>query len=209
MNFKEQFINIYTSNIQREGAEDLLKYLESSSFFEDPASTRYHLDRPEGLVEHSIDVYNRLHWLCAVESSHNSKFTKPTEESIAIVGLLHDLCKANTYVKEIKNFKNYDTDAIANAYDAVVRQDSHGEYIWDSKIGYRKEDNFIYGHGEKSVYLISKFMKLTDEEAFAIRYHMASWNEHEKDDASRCFSRYEFAMLTHMADEFATFVDEV
>ena len=49
---------------------------------------------------------------------------------------------------------------------------------------YVKKDRFPMGHGEKSVYLIARFMKLEDEEALAIRWHMGAW-----DDAVRGGSR--------------------
>lgn len=205
----ELFRGIFHENIHREGSDELWDFIESkSNFLNDPASTRYHFDIPHGLILHSIGVYDRLRWLCNVEAEYNKDFTKPSEESIAIVGLFHDFCKADTYGEERKNFKNYDPGAVACAESWQVKHDSQGDFIWDSKMMYYKKDDFPYGHGEKSVYLLSKFMKLTDEEAFAIRYHMSSWNNEEKDQASATFRKNTFAMLTHMADEFATFVDE-
>jgi len=39
-------------------------------------------------------------------------------------------------------------------------------------------DQLPYGHGEKSVYIISGFMKLAREEAMAIRWHVASSHPH-------------------------------
>ena len=57
---KEKFLEIYRQNISRPGADKLLAWLETTDFFEAPASTRFHLSRPGGLVEHSIHVYERL-----------------------------------------------------------------------------------------------------------------------------------------------------
>lgn len=210
----ELFYQLYTENIDRTGSQDLLNWLSrETTFFKDPASSKHHLDYPGGLVEHSINTYKRLKWLCRAEYKFNPHFYLPFNESIAIVGLLHDLCKVGTYelvTQRVKKYiENTEDVAIKPTFMSNIQVDSIGSYIWDTQYTYKKHDSFLFGHGEKSVYLISKFMKLTDEEALAIRWHMASWNEWEKDDASRCFSRYEFAMLTHMADEFATFVDEV
>lgn len=191
-NYKDEFVQIYNTYIHRDGASELLDYLENSSnFFIDPASTKYHLCAPEELAHHSLNVYKRLKWLCSAESlwRYSNEITKHVEElrsseSITICGLLHDLCKADTY----------EIDSEKSTYDKIV---------------YKKNDTFPFGHGEKSVYIINKFMKLTDEEALAIRYHMASWNEWEKNDASRVFEKNTLAFLLHVADEWATFVDEV
>ena len=203
------FETTFKVHIKREGAEDLWNFLKNeSNFLKDPASSKYHLDVPEGLIIHSLNVYKRLKWLCNQEAEHNPDFERPSDESIAIVGLLHDLCKADTYQQEVKNFKNYDKDAIKASGSIIAKQDSHGQFIWDTRLSYYKDDKLPYGHGEKSVYMISKYMKLTDEEAFAIRYHMGSWNYDEKDQASKTFKMNEFAFLAHVADEWATFVDE-
>lgn len=206
---RSYFEAIYNKYIKREGADKLWNFISNeSNFLVDPASAKYHLDIPEGLILHSIVVYQRLRWLCHQEAEFNSEFTMPSEESIAIVGLFHDLCKADTYGQEVKNFKNYDPDAVKNAEHWKVKSDSQGQFIWDSKIGYYKDDKFPYGHGEKSVYILSKYITLTDEEAFAIRYHMSSWNHDEKEGAGRVFRMNELAFLTHVADEWATFIDE-
>ena len=172
----DEFITTYRTLIHRDGAEELLEYLcNSSNFFLDPASTKYHLCKRGGLIEHSLVVFHRLKWLCAIDPLGSRS---PDEESIAIVSLLHDLCKADTYIEQ-----------------------SDGTY--------KKHDKFPFGHGEKSVYLISKYMKLTDAEAIAIRYHMGSWNEWEKSDAGTVFQHFPLAFFLHVADEYATFVDEV
>ena len=53
MDNKERFIEIFTSQIHRPGAAELLEWLESTDFFEAPASTHYHGSYPGGLVEHT------------------------------------------------------------------------------------------------------------------------------------------------------------
>lgn len=70
------------------------------------------------------------------------------------------------------------------------------------------EDMFPYGHGEKSVYLISVFMRLKTPEAMAIRWHMGAWNGSEKRNAGNAFSLYPLALQVHIADMEATFIDE-
>ena len=57
---KDQFIEIFNDHIKRPGADALLAWLEKSDFFTAPASTRFHLSEPGGLVKHSVHVYERL-----------------------------------------------------------------------------------------------------------------------------------------------------
>ena len=76
-----------------------------------------------------------------------------TNESIALTALLHDVCKMNFYSVDYRNAKNE-------------------QGVWEKVPYYTINDQLPYGHGEKSVYIVSGFMRLTREEAFAIRYHM-------------------------------------
>ena len=205
---KEKFIEIYKENITRDGADALLDWLEKSSFFADPASAKHHLAEEGGLVKHSVHVYERLRQLVGMEIMNNPDFVPPSDETMAVVALLHDLCKVGTYVKEPKNQKTYDPGKVAAAQRYQVKHDDLGDFIWETVLQYQNNDTMPYGHGEKSVYIVSGFMKLTREEAFAIRYHMGAWNDGEKQNAGKAFEMYELALLLHMADELATFVDE-
>ena len=190
---KEKFLEIYRENITRPGAEEFLKWLESTDFFTAPASTRFHLSRPGGLVEHSIHVYERLLKLCDTENGEKFLSAKlPDDETIAICGLLHDICKANFYGVEMRNRKN-----------------EQGQ--WEKYPFYVVNDQLPYGHGEKSVYIISSFMKLSREEAMAIRWHMGfSDNEFKAGGYSvgNAFEMFPLAVLTHIADLQATYLDE-
>lgn len=194
---KDRFIGLYQQLITRPGADKLLAWLETTDFFEAPASTRFHLSHPGGLVEHSIHVYHRLHDLFVSERQNreNDPFIELSdneEETIAICGLLHDICKANFYAVEMRNRKN--------------EQDQ-----WEKYPFYVVNDQLPYGHGEKSVYIISGFMKLTREEAMAIRWHMGfSDNDFKAGGFSvgNAFEKFPLALLTHMADLQATYLDE-
>lgn len=191
---KDEFLKIYHENIKRPGAEEFLKWLESTDFFSAPASTRFHLAQPGGLVEHSVHVYERLKKLYSVEKygdlSDIAVF--PEAETIAICGLLHDTCKANFYGVEMRNRKN-----------------EQGQ--WEKYPFYVVNDQLPYGHGEKSVYIISSFMKLSREEAMAIRWHMGGFDESVKGGShamSNAFSQFQLAVLLHVADLQATYLDE-
>lgn len=194
---KDRFIGLYQQLITRPGADKLLAWLETTDFFEAPASTRFHLSHPGGLVEHSIHVYHRPHDLFVSERQNreNDPFIELSdneEETIAICGLLHDICKANFYAVEMRNRKN-----------------EQGQ--WEKYPFYVVNDQLPYGHGEKSVYIISGFMKLTREEAMAIRWHMGfSDNDFKAGGFSvgNAFEKFPLALLTHMADLQATYLDE-
>lgn len=118
---KDTFKKIYQEHIQRKGADKLLTWLEGSDFFTAPASTRFHGAHEGGLVEHSVHVYQRLKAMCEAERAFNHRFEMPSEETVAIVGLLHDLCKVNFYSVEMRNRKNdrgvWDTPDTASPED--------------------------------------------------------------------------------------------
>ncbi len=187
---KQEFLDIYYDNIERDGADALLDYLEKTDFFTAPASGKRHSNFEGGLCLHSVNVYKRFVKL--LESEYGDKWTeKISPESVAIIGLLHDLCKVNTYTVEMRNVK------------------VDGE--WTQKPFYKYADQLPYGHGEKSVYMISGFMRLTREEAMAINWHMGGFDARAVANSSAMqtvFYRYPVAFLFHIADYMATYLDE-
>lgn len=191
MTAKERFLDIYTRNIKREGADKLLEYLTSpaSDFFTAPASTRFHNAYEGGLLEHSLNVYDCLHSYLTSERAASGFGLSYSEESIAIVSLLHDLCKVNVYKAGTRNVK-----------------DEHG--VWQKVPSYDYRDELPYGHGEKSVYIISGYMKLTREEAFAIRYHMGFSNEDDVRNVGATFETFPLALAVSIADTEATYFVE-
>lgn len=192
MTNREKFIDIFTTHIHREGASDLLAYLmgANSDFFTAPASTRYHLACEGGLVDHSIHVYECLKDYLDRNKVKNEFGLSYSDETIAIVSLLHDLCKVNVYRVSTRNVK-----------DSVTGQ-------WKQVPYYEFDDNLPYGHGEKSVYVISGFMRLTREEAFAIRYHMGFSNEDDARNVGRAFELFPLALALSIADTEATYFIE-
>lgn len=186
MTLKERFIEIFERDVHREGAKELLVWLATTDFFTAPASTRYHCACPEGLLRHSLNVYDVL---------MEKHFDPETDnrESFTLCSLLHDLCKAQFYKIGSRNVKNEATGQ------------------WEKVPFYQVEDQFPYGHGEKSVYLIERFVRLKPAEATAIRWHMGGF-----DDAARggCFSislaydKYPLAVKLHLADLEATYLRE-
>ena len=189
---KDKFIKAYTENITRPGADKLLAWIESSDFFTAPASTRFHLSSPGGLLEHSLHVFERMKAICANEATVTPGFNEPSMETIAVCGLLHDICKANFYAVEMRNRKN-DQDR------------------WEQYPFYVVDDKLPYGHGEKSVYIVSGFMRLSREEAMAIRWHMGFSDNDFKGggySVGNAFEKFQLAVLLHIADLQATYLDE-
>ncbi|MEG0878581.1 MAG: hydrolase [Oscillospiraceae bacterium] len=185
MNYKDEFIRIYTENITRAGSVQLLEWLNTTDFFTAPASTRFHGACEGGLVMHSVNVYNVL----------NTRFFDENEnaESFAITALLHDLCKANFYKAGFRNVKN----------------EVSGQ--WEKVPTYNVQDAFPYGHGEKSVYLIERFIRLKPSEAVAIRWHMGGFDDAVRGGSyaiSEAYDAYPLAVKLHLADLEATYLVE-
>lgn len=181
---KERFIAL-CKTINRNGIDELLKWLEDSDFYTCPASSRYHGAYKGGLLEHSLNVYDEFNRLLKVYPEVNAP-----KESIAIAALFHDLCKVNMYVTEKRNRKN-----------------EFGQ--WESYDAYKIDEKFRFGgHGSKSVFIVQHFIDLTLEEAVAINCHMSSWEEGAAKTVGASFEQYPFAWLLHVADESATYIKE-
>lgn len=190
MNLKAEFIDIFEKYIKREGADELLNYLKESDFFTAPASTRFHLAEEGGLCLHSLNVYKRLVALCDAEYGVDRQKVY-SDETLAICGLLHDLCKIDTYTVEYRNIK------------------VNGS--WESRPYYAIADKLPYGHGEKSVYIINGFIRLSREEAMAINWHMGAFDDRVKGGSytiASAFEKYPLSVLLHTADFHAAYLDE-
>ena len=184
---KEEFISIAKENIKREGIQKLLDWLETTDFFECPASSRFHSAEAGGLCFHSLNVYKRLKKLMEDEQGAENI----NLESITIVALFHDICKCCYYKTEYRNVKE------------------NGE--WVQKPFYAVDDQLPYGHGEKSVYMVNGYMRLTREEALAINWHMGGFDTRVKGgdmSLANVYYKYPLAILVHIADVMATYLDE-
>ena len=190
IDYKKLFIETYTNNIKREGSKELLEFLEKSDFFLAPASTQFHSNFQGGLCSHSINVYNRF--LKMIKMEFGEDYEKHvSNETIAICGLLHDLCKIDTFKSDVRN-KKVDGN-------------------WVQVPCYTVEDNLPYGHGEKSVYIISGFMRLTREEAMIINWHMGGFDARVRGGSyslSEAYYKFPLACIFHTCDMLATYLDE-
>lgn len=172
----------YFAYINRPGAADLLQWMGANGFFEAPASKRHHGAKPGGLAEHSVNVFRRLLWLNAEEEKRQQS-PQYDLETVAICGLLHDLCKIDAYRK--------------SEFEGITE--------------YQLTKNFPAGHGEKSVILILQFMHLTQEEILAIRWNMGQYDFYARGggyDLDNAFRQSKLAVMLHLADMMATHFDE-
>ena len=189
---KDRFIQLFNKHVTREGSDKLLNWLEGSDFFTAPASSKFHNAVTGGLCDHSLNVFDRAVELIENENKKDgSPFKNITMENIAIATLLHDVCKVNFYEVQLRNVKV--------------------DGIWEQVPYYSVNDSLPYGHGEKSVYIISGFMRLTRDEAMAINWHMGGFDKRVIGgdySLSKAFTDYPFATIVHIADIMATYFDE-
>lgn len=177
-----KYIDLFDTHIKRSGSDKLREYILKSSFFTAPASSKYHGAYNGGLCAHSLNVYNEMLRLRNAFQEININ-----DESLAICSLLHDVCKIGCYKTEMRNKKE--------------------NGVWIQVPFYVFEECFPFGsHGGKSVWIIERFMRLTEEEAVAINCHMG--NEDGKYSVSAAYEKYPLAWLLHVADESATFITE-
>lgn len=180
---KDTIINLLNST-GRKGVDRVIKYIEETDFFIAPASTKYHSNYEGGLAEHSLNVYELF-------SEKNKRFDLGlSEETVIIVALLHDICKVNFYNKQTCWRKN----------------DSNR---WESYEGYKVQDDFPIGHGEKSVIMLLNFIRLTKEEMLMIRWHMGNTEPKElMMNIGNAYNMVPAAAALHTADMEASFLLE-
>ena len=180
MSSKEEFIEIFTSCITRDGADKLLDFLEHKcDFFTAPASARYHGAYEGGLCDHSLNVYHCLVDYLQRERVQELYGLEYSDESIAIVALLHDLCKIGCYKKGTRNVK-----------------DESGK--WQTVPSYTFDDPLPYGHGEKSVYIANGYIRLTRE-------HMGFSGPEDNRTVGQALQRYPLAFALATADMEASY----
>lgn len=195
----ERFEQLLKST-KRDGVDSLIEFIRKSDFYTAPASTRFHSCHEGGLLEHTLNVYDRL-----IEKVKDSvwkdSFGNLTEDSLIIAALLHDLCKCYYYVTEFKNKKVYS--------ETGAKSDSNGRFDWVSVPGYTVDDKIPYGHGEKSVMMIEEFIKLQPAERYAIRWHMGFTEPKENWNVlGLAIRKYPLVLALHLSDLESTYLLE-
>jgi len=188
------------SRIERDGMDKLMEYIRKSDFYTAPASTRFHLSCEGGLLQHSLNVYD-----CLIAKKENPVWKGIMEEvgdeSLIMMALFHDICKTKFYVKDTRNQKTYDKDKVAAAESWQVKSDAQGEFIWESVPSYSIEDEIPLGHGEKSVMMLEKYVDLTKDEMYAIRWHMGfTVDSSQYATLGTAMEKYPIVLALHEAD---------
>ena len=194
---RELFMGVAREHIQREGLENLLVYLDTKTdFFTAPSSASFHLNEAGGLCRHSLNVWSVLAELKervlvpAIDLELSPFTAAPSDESVAIAALFHDVCKTKLYHQTEK-----------------WRKDANGR--WQSYPGWEVKDDFPFGHGEKSCIILSSFLRLKQDELLAIRWHMGMFEMTEQGSSTRfafraAMEKSPLVSLLHTADMLAS-----
>lgn len=174
---------LYDESVASKYAERSIKWLNSTDFYDAPASTRYHDSEPSGLLRHTLKVVNRTIDLTTIDP-----FKSIDLAEAIIVAIVHDFCKINFYESFMRN----------------VKDDTTGE--WSKVASYRhKPSDYPFGHGVTSLYMAEKLFKFTLEQALAIRWHMSVYDvsDYEKSDLFDANEKYPMVTLIQMADQLS------
>lgn len=194
----ERFEQLLRST-NREGIENLISFIQKSDFYTAPASTRFHSCHEGGLLEHTLNVYDRLK--AKFEDKLWKEKIEVTQENLIISALLHDLCKCCFYSIELRNKKIYSEHG--------KKSDANGRYDWETVPSYTVDDKIPYGHGEKSVMMAEEFIRLEPIERYAIRWHMGFTEPKENWNVLGCAIRkYPLILALHTSDLEATYLLE-
>lgn len=176
-----EFKSLVSQNIHRDGIDKLMAWLDTTDFYTAPSSARNHGAESGGLCAHSIEVFKYL---------KNFQEQDESDETLAIISLFHDLCKVLFYKQSMRNTKD-------------------GDGKWIQVPYYEYDYNYLpLGHGEKSMYMLMKFINLTDEEALAIRWHMGGYyatNVGESQAISFALQQTKLVLKLQTADQCAAF----
>lgn len=197
--YKDRFISL-VSSINRDGIEKLIDFLEKSDFFEAPASTRFHCSIPEGLLIHSLNVYDMFEQKRKAEP-YNTVLEGLSDDSVKIITLFHDICKTYMYEIDYKNKKIYS--------DTGSKKDEKGRFDWQAVQYYTVNDRIPYGHGEKSVMMLENYISLLPIERYAIRWHMGFTEPKENwNTLGSAIEKYPVILALHESDLEATYLLE-
>lgn len=170
--------------------DELSNWLIENEFFLAPASRKYHGAYEGGLYDHSTNVADRLMWM-----TENLNLEWQRKESPWIVGMFHDLCKIDEYVKVVD-----EEGQVMMGTGEVKGEEAHFEHA---------SDVLLKGHGDKSIMLLSQFITLTEEEILCIRYHMGAYNRDDWEGFDKAIRKYPNVLFTHTADMYASKVLEL
>jgi len=123
------------------------------------------------------------------------------KDSVAILGLLHDVGKAQLYEASAKNEKVYS--------DNGKKRDELGKFDWVSRFCYKVKDaserDVIGTDGFGAYYAISEFLPLTKEETVALVNQFSATGSQQAMELPNVLSKYRLVSLLHCADVIAQY----
>ena len=148
-----------------EGWEKIYDYMVNhSDFFAAPASARFHGNYDGGLAMHSLNV------LVLLLKKNKDYEIGVTDSECIVSALCHDLCKCNFYTKTFKNQKVY-----LDAWQQGAKQDPGGYFVWKTAQSYGYDNKFPLGHGNKSLFILMNYCRVTTNVAMMIVWHMGPY----------------------------------
>jgi hypothetical protein len=197
MNIEKNIARFETElgKVQRPGMDKLLEYIQKSDFYTAPASTKYHLAAPGGLLQHSLNVLDAMRGLLQWNNIENrweyhaacKIVTHIPDDSVTMMALLHDICKTHFYSVSTRNQKNKQTGK------------------WEEVEFYTIHDKMPLGHGPKSAMIIKQYTTLTSQEMYAIWHHMGMTGDYENDNAvGKSMEMYPAVLALQTADMMAS-----
>lgn len=159
---------------------ELVNYVnDNTNYLNAAASTKYHLCRKHGLLEHSLNVCNLMLKL------NETLNTNIPIHKIIVTGLYHDLGKHNMYVHREPTEKQKAAGFKAfPPYDLAIINE------WNT-------------HENRSLYLITQYYHLLEDEMVAIQYHNAPWDGSQEHNYMT-FSKAPLLNILQMSDYWAT-----
>lgn len=184
METKERYAKLKLKIIKRKKEFDaFIAMLEKDTIWlTSPASTRFHLNTAGGLLEHSVGVTETLLKLRELFAPAIS------EESCVIVGLFHDVGKVGMPGKPryLKNDNQWEIEKRGMTYKVSPEEVS-------------------MNLAARSLYLVAKYIPLSDAEAQAILYHDGQYIDANKEVAHH---EMPLTLLAQFADSWTAHVYE-
>jgi hypothetical protein len=165
----QKFIDLFSEVFPEDTTVELMRDLKNMGFFDAPASTKYHGNYPGGLFDHSFTVTK-----CLLSLTERLELKWERSISPYLVGMLHDLCKCDQYIRKDDDTYEYNTGLT------------------------------LTGHGEKSIILAQNIISLTEEEVLCIRWHMGAFDDKQNwNTYGAAIEQFPNVLYTHTADMMA------
>jgi len=165
--------------------QELVKALSRTTFYEDPASAKFHGNYPGGLSDHSDNVEKNLYHL-----TKKLLLKWQDKESFLIIPLAHDVCKIGLYIPDGKGGYTYNKDQPPGHGDLSVKMVKEWIELTPEEeacIRYHMGafvEGSVLGEGEEAI--------------------QREWNAYNE-----AIHEFPNVLWTHVADMMASHIDEI